>query len=362
MILSIPPDYVVASAAGAIVLLLVLAWLLDRLEKRRRRRLHGFAEAGLLDRLIEGFRPEFRWPLNPLVLLGAFGLLLALAGPHWGSKPFAGNRGSREILVLLDTSESMNAANPLPDRLTRARDKVSALLEALPGDRFGLIAFSGAAALECPLTTDHAYFKTILQSVTTDTLTAEGTDIEAAFLEAENLFAGDGNSGGSAWADSRIILLISDGEAVSGAAAAAAGRLAEYGRVIVMGIGDPEGAEVTLPEWMARSKYAPRNAAPHWSVLDEAQLAAIALAGKGVYVRSTLSDDDLGVIERELSFLEGRAQDSDPVSRSVNRYRWPLFLGLLCFAAEGLWLVTMPRLARVWPVSSTVEEAARAMD
>ena len=276
MTFSIPATYLPAAVAAAILVLLGFAGLLTFLEKRRNRRLHGFAEAGLLPRLIDGYRPKLRWPLNAFVLAGAVMVLVALAGPRWGSHAFTGLRGSREILVLLDTSESMNAVNPPPGRLERAREKVSALLEAYPGDRFGLIAFSGAAALQCPLTKDHAYFKTVLQAVTTDTLSAEGTDIESAFLEAANLFEdGDGGGRGSSRID-RAILLISDGEAVSGDAVAAAGRMAAHGRVVVLGIGDPEGAEVTLPPWMQRSKYAPRNAAPHWSVLDEAQLAAIA--------------------------------------------------------------------------------------
>ena len=361
MTFSIPANYLLAGAAGAIALLLALAWTLEGLERRRRDRLHGFAEASLLARLVEGYRPELRLPLNPLVLLGCAALLLALAGPHWGAKEITDTRGSREILILLDTSESMNAANPPPDRLYRAREKVLALLDAFPADRFGLIAFSGAAALECPLTRDHAYFKAVLKSVTTDSLTAEGTDIEAALEEAGKLFAGEGSSGRSPRRDERVILLISDGEAVSGDAVSAAGRLADFGRVLVMGIGDPEGAEVTLPQWMARTKYAPRDTAPHHSVLDEAQLAAIAIAGNGVYVRSTLGGDDIRVLAREMAYMESGRHTGDPMMHAVNRYRWPLAFAVLCLAGEGLWLAAMPRLARIWPEVAGREEAPHGL-
>ena len=355
MMFSIPANYLIAGAAGAVVLLLALAWTLEALERRRRNRLHGFAAEALLARLVEGYRPELRLPLNPLVLLGCAALIVALAGPRWGAREVTDTRGSREILILLDTSESMNAANPPPDRLCRAREKISALLEAFPADRFGLIAFSGAAALECPLTRDHAYFKAVLKSVTTDSLTAEGTDIEAAFLEAEKLFAGEGNTGRSPRRDGRAILLISDGEAVSGDAVSAAGRLADFGTIFVMGIGDPEGAEVKLPQWMARTKYAPAGAATHHSVLDEEQLAAIAIAGDGVYVRSTLGGDDLAVIAREMAFLDSGLRAGDPMMRAVNRYRWPLAFAMLCFAGEGIWLACMPRLAGIWPAATGAE-------
>lgn len=361
MLFAIPTRYQLAALTGAILLLLALAWLLVRFERRRQHRLHRFAEAGLLARLVEGYRPELRLPLNILVILGAAGLLLAIAGPHWGISEVNDTRGSREILILLDTSESMNAINPPPDRLSRAREKITALMAAFPGDRFGLIAFSGAAVLECPLTRDHAYFKTVLQAVTTDSLTAEGTDIEAAFLEAAKLFAGDAGQGPSPRRDERVILLISDGEAVSGDAVAAAGRLADYGRILVMGIGDPDGAEVQLPQWMARSRYAPADIGPHWSVLDEAQLGAIALAGNGVYVRSTLGGDDLQVIGRELALLESGDRTGDPTARSVNRYRWPLVFAMLCLAGEGVWLVAMPRLARRWPPNTLQEDTSHAL-
>lgn len=358
---SVPEAIAAYWAPAAVLLLAGLAWLLGRLERCRNRRLHGFAETGLLARLVSGYAPGLRRPLNAMVLLGSALLVLAAAGPHWGSKEFSERRGSREILVLLDTSESMNAANPAPSRMARARNKIGTLLETYSADRFGLIAFSGAAALQCPLTRDRAYFKSVLDSVTTDTLAAEGTDIEAAFDEAAKLFVEEQGRGRGSVRSDRIILLISDGEEVSGNAVAAAGRLARHARVAVLGIGDPEGAEVTLPQWMQRSHYGTGNAQSHWSVLDEENLAAIARAGGGVYVRSTLSGDDLAVIGRELAALDGYRGTGDPTYRKVNRYRWPLAGAALCFAAEGLWLVLLPSLARARNQRDEPEEARHAL-
>lgn len=346
MVFSIPSSYLPVFGLFSVLLVAGMAWLLFALERHRRHRLDGFAQTDLLARLIAAYRPEFRLPLHVLVVAGTVLLLVAVAGPRWGSREFTGLRGSREILVLLDTSESMNAVNPAPDRLTRAREKVTSLLESFPGDRFGLIAFSGAAVLQCPLTKDHAYFKTVLHSVTTNTLTAEGTDIEAAFLEAEKLFEESRGDGRGAGADNRVVLLISDGEAVSGDAVSAARRMAGHGRVVVMGIGDPEGAEVAMPHWVGQRRFGQSSGASHWSKLDEENLAAIAVAGGGVYVRSTLGDDDLNVIARELAFLDGFRGEADPAFRKVNRYRWPLAAGALCFALEGAWLVLMPSMVR----------------
>lgn len=345
---------------ASLIALALLAWLLARLESRRGRRLADFADLHMLEHLVAGHTPSLRKPLNLYVIAGTACLLVALAGPRWGESEPGTRRGSREILILLDTSESMNAVNPAPSRLARAQSKIGALLEACPGDRFALIAFSGAAVLQCPFTRDHAYFKTILQSVSTDTLTEEGTNIESALVEAERLFEGQRGATGATGGD-RLIFLVSDGESPEAGAEAAARRLASSGRIAVMGIGDAQGAVVSLPQWMERSRQAPTGAHTHLSRLDEAALTDIALAGGGVYVRSTLGGEDIAVIQREMAYLDGIVGLDDARSRQVNRYRWPLAAAIMLFAAEGLWLVWMPHGARRAAQRQSAREAADAL-
>lgn len=321
-----------------------LAVPLALLEQRRTRRLGRFVAPAMLARISRGYHPALRRPLNGLVLCGAVALTLALAGPQWGVDDDATARGSRAFLILLDTSESMNAVNPAPTRLERARRKITDLVEKHPADRFGLIAFSGGAALQCPLTTDHAYFMTVLHAVDTDTLSEEGTDIEAALQEAAAVFTGeevsdsDGRGG-------RAVVLVSDGEAVTGDAQRAAGELAPFSAIMVMGIGDPEGAEITLPQALRPLRGGDATAHTHLSRLDESALSEIAVAGGGVYVRSTLGDDDIRVIQRELAFLDGASSEEGPGFQRINRYRWPLAMAFALFVAEALWLSLLPRLA-----------------
>jgi len=324
---------------------LCLGGCLVLLERGRARRLARFVAPVMLARISRGYHPALRRPLNGLVLCGALALTLALAGPQWGSDATASARGSRAFLILLDTSESMNAVNPAPTRLERARRKITDLVEKHPADRFGLIAFSGGAALQCPLTTDHAYFMTVLHAVDTDTLSEEGTDIEAALQEAATVFAGEDTSGTGDRAG-RAVVLVSDGEAVTGDAQRAAEELAQSSAIMVMGIGDPEGAEITLPQALRQSRGSGETALTHLSRLDEGALSDIAVAGGGVYVRSTLGDDDVRILQRELAFLDGASSEEGPGFRRINRYRWPLALALALFVGEALWLSVLPRLAR----------------
>lgn len=338
------PFWLALGLAGIGVLFLALRVL----EGRRRQRMGRFVDAALAPRLLAGYDARVRRPLFWLTLLGFAFLALAFAQPRWGQAWMDIDRGSRDVLLLLDTSESMNAVNPLPNRLERARQKVQALLELCPSDRFGLIPFSGNAVVQCPLTLDHAYLRSVLKGISTDMLSEEGTDIAAALRLAADTFEADAEQSGGGEAYNRAIVLISDGEEVSGDAVEMARRISEYGTIYVIGIGDPEGAEVRFPEWMLRRVRVPDSDKPHLSKLDEDTLSKVAVEGGGIYVRSTPDTRDVEALTSSMENLRSRAVEGEMRFRQVNRYRWPLAAALVCFAAEGLWLVLMPIIRRWW--------------
>jgi hypothetical protein len=141
--------------------------------------------------------------------------------------------------------------------------------------------------------------------------------------------------------NSRAIILISDGEQVSGDAMAEAEKASEFARVYVIGVGDPDGTQVTLPEWM--TQYV-KNAQPHISKLDEDTLSKVAISGKGGYIRSTPDNSDIDQIYGYIERLTTYAASSDVRFRLVNRYQWPLAFAILCFAGEGVWIAAMPLL------------------
>lgn len=331
-------------ALAGCVVLAVAAYLLHRLERRRARRMDQFIEAALAPRLLAGYDARVRKPLIWLPLLGLALLLLALAQPRWGRSWIEVTRASRDILVVLDTSESMNAQDILPTRLERARQKIESLVERNPGDRFGLVIFSGAASLECPLTKDHNYFRAVLHAVDTDTLAEEGTDIAAALDEAARVFKEEGVAAGTAGRDSRAVFLVTDGEQVSGDAKRAARDLGRVAGIYALGIGDGEGVQIRYPDWMRRHANVPADRQVHVTRLDWETLSAIALEGGGVAVRSTPDNTDVLHIQGELDELRAAATADDRRFNLVNRYRWPLAAGIACFVAEALWIAAMPRL------------------
>lgn len=345
--------------AVAVLALLGIGTLLLRLERYRESRIHRFVEAKLAPRLLVGYDARVRKPLFWLAVLGCAFLAITLMQPRWGKTWVSVDRASRDVLILLDTSESMNAQNPAPSRLVRARQKVEQLMARCPGDRFGLIAFSGDASLQCPLTMDHGYFRSVLNAVDTDTMTEEGTDIAAALDAAGQLFAQEGESSLEQRRFSRAIIVLSDGEQVTGDAVEASERTSQHATVHVMGIGDPNGAEVTYPEWMKKYASVPNMDKPHLSKLDEDTLSKLAVEGDGLYVRSTAGDQDVIALFTELEALHARATTSDLRFNMVNRYRWPLAVAFGCFALEGLWLVMLPHV-RQWRMRRAQQRKAAA--
>lgn len=337
-----------------------LFWFALRLlEHQRSERLSEFVNAMLASRLLVGYDARLRRPLGWFTLAGFLFLAVALAQPRWGETEVEVTRHSRDILVVLDVSPSMLADDIKPNRLEWARQRIAMLADRLPGDRFGLVAFSGSADLVCPLTHDHGFFRAILRGADPTTIGVAGTNIEEALALARRTFEDEELSHGANVRHERAVLLVSDGEEVSGDAVRAAEQLREHARIYALGIGDPQGAEITAPDWLAASmpSGAPRTRV---SRLDEETLIQIATAARGGYVRSGYDQSDVDYIHQRLMTHEGRALGEEMLSRAEHRYQWPLLAALLCFAGEGVWLAAMPWLrARRMRRETAAPEGAR---
>lgn len=341
------PTYQLPFWGGAVVLFVgVIFGALHYLERRQKVRLHRFVELRLAGQLLAAYHLRSRRPLLWLPLVGSLFLALAFAQPHWGRTWMPVTRSSRDILVLLDISLSMNAENPAPSRLVRAKQKVESLLDACPADRFGLVGFAGESVSLCPLTLDHGYLRSILNAIHTDTLSVGGTDLESALQEAVKLFEEDTRRFGDAGRQSRAVVLITDGEQTSGDALKFASQIREYAHIYVLGIGDPKGAVVEFPAWMRRYVRMPENELTRLSILDEENLSRLATESGGAYVRITPDNADIRFVHQELESLSGRLASDTIRYRLVNRYRWPLVVAFLCFAMEGAWLTLLPWIRR----------------
>ena len=125
----------------------VLAVLLARAELLRTRALRVLAGTRLRPAL--GALPSKvrRWLRVAVVSFAVAMGFVALARPQKGMQWETVERKGADVLLVVDTSRSMDVDDVKPTRLERAKLAIRDLVERFPGDRVGLVAFAGA---RCP--------------------------------------------------------------------------------------------------------------------------------------------------------------------------------------------------------------------
>lgn len=209
---------------------------------RRRRVLGLITEDRFAARLTPGVSQ-----LLPALQSGLYGVALllfaiALGEPQCGSSSELTKRRGIDVVVALDASKSMLARDVPPSRLERAKLELSTLLDDLKGDRVGLVVFAGDAFIQCPLTSDYAAAKMFLRAVDPEQMQQGGTNIgEALELSKKVLTSADRG------AKDRVIILLSDGEDLSGEIQEAVeGLKQENIKIFTVGIGSETGEPIPM--------------------------------------------------------------------------------------------------------------------
>ncbi len=320
--------------------ILLLLWLVPALglwwaavARAQARRLDRFVSGAMRQRLgYAGAPRRSAWQAG-LVLAALALMVVAAARPCWGEREQLVYRRGRDLVIALDVSRSMLANDVYPNRLGRARVDLIDLIDQLDGDRAALIAFRQKAILLCPLTTDYAYLKTALDAAGPDAAPRGETDIGDAIRKALDAFDNQEPS-------HKAIVLISDGEDLSGNALAAADEAAGRGiPIFTVGLGDDQGARI--PGQDEPGGYVRFEGEPVVTRLNNETLNAIAARTGGAYVpvgtagtgSTTLGD----LYRRHLSRLLEQDLEESMATRLVERYQWFLAPALLLLlAAAGL--------------------------
>ena len=294
----------------------------------RRCVLADLARPPVAGKLVSSLSPVRRRLRQWLFFAGLACLLLALARPWWGTRLTSAPRHSRDLLFAVDVSRSMLARDVPPSRLEHAKWFVREVARRSPGDRFGLIAFAGDAMLECPLTQDINTLFQFLDTLDTRSAAIGGTNLATALDVARQACAG-------AESGHRAVLLLSDGEELEGHAATETAYFKEQGiPLFVVGIGDPAaGSMIQLTDGAFVRDAAGKMVA---SKLNESGLRALAEATGGIYVRSTALDANVGPVEARVKSLVPSEHVGGTRQAPIERFQWPLALGLLCLLARLL--------------------------
>jgi Ca-activated chloride channel family protein len=138
----------------------VALWRL--LERRRMRYAVRYPNLDVLAGVVPG-RSWSRYVAPVLFLLGLASLVVALARPHV-DRMLVQNRAT--VILVVDTSRSMQAEDVKPTRLGAAQEAIRTFLERAPsGLRVGLIVFAGDAQVATPPTRDKDLVRTAVDQI-----------------------------------------------------------------------------------------------------------------------------------------------------------------------------------------------------
>jgi len=258
---------------------------------------------------------------RPWLAVGLIFAIVAVARPQWGRVDEPVFDQSREILIAIDLSRSMNSPDVKPSRLERSKLLVQALLEKLQGERVGLVVFSGTAFLQSPLSSDYEILREFLPALNPDFLPEGGTNYRAMIDTAIEAF-------GSGTAADRFLIVLSDGEATEDNWQSAAAQLREKGiRVLALGVGTPAGS--MIPDGAGGFVKDERGAVV-LSKLENATLQQLAETTHGTYRDASGWLDLASMLDETVNTgRKGDFVDKNSV-RLVERFQWPLAFALWC--------------------------------
>lgn len=332
--------------------LVPLAGVLTHIFIARRPAGAGFLSPAMTARLAPPAAPVRRLWQVALISTGLLLALIALARPQWGSHEETVYQRGRDVMLVLDVSRSMLATDVHPTRLGRAKVDLMDLIKQLRGDRAGLLAFRGRPVVACPLTTDYGFLSQILEGIDIDSAPPGETDIGDAILAALDAF--DSEEGAH-----RAIVLVSDGDDLSGRVDAAVEKAREKGvTIFTVGLGSTEGAKV--PAAGDKSGYMMYKGAVVTSKLNHQVMQDIAEKTGGAYVPVGVANVKLGDLYRDhLSRVSARDLEESVQHRVVERFQVFLFPALLCLLAAAFLSLGQTMLGRKATRSvSTVKAAA----
>lgn len=261
-----------------------------------------------------------------------FLLIISLLGPSFGDNKQEVNVVGKDIMILVDLSESMNADDVKPTRLEKIKFEMKKIIDEFSSDRIGIIMFSSEAFVQCPMTYDKNALNLFTETLNTGLVPNSGTDFGPALelslskLNDENSQTNDVNS--------KIILLISDGEDFGEETESALNKINESNiKLFTIGVGSEEGSKLLLSDGNFKKDNEGKEVI---TKLNPSSLkdAANDTGGKYFEISNNLNQTDNLIAQ--ISNIKGDIIESKVIDVSGNKYFYfllgALFLMLLDFS------------------------------
>jgi Mg-chelatase subunit ChlD len=300
---------------------LIILYIIN--EVRKRKALKRLGDVNLVNSLVpemSAVRPAIKFILQLIAV--SVGIII-LSRPQFGSKIEDVKKQGVEVIIALDVSNSMLAEDIQPDRLTRAKQAISRLVDNLDNDKIGLIVFAGDAYIQIPVTTDYISAKMFLSSINPNIVPKQGTAIGAAIdLGIRSFSPGEGKS--------KAMIIITDGENHEDDPIKAAEEASKAGIVIhTLGIGSTEGVPIPMINNGKRDYLKDADGNTVVTKLDEEILKKIALSTNGNYVRA--SNSNIGLDEIFNGIKKMKKQDLESTMYTEYNDQFQIFAAIALF-------------------------------
>lgn len=314
--------------------ILILAMLLY--SKWKKNALSLFGDTRMVNELMHSFSRSRYKIKNTLTISTFILLIIGIANPQIGTKMEEVRREGVDLMIAIDLSNSMMAEDIKPNRLERAKQAISKLIDNLEGDRIGLIVFAGEAYVQLPITTDYSAAKLFLSNVNTNIVPTQGTKIGKAIELSMQSF--DMENG-----QNKAIIIITDGESHDENAIEGARQANEVGIFVhTLGMGLSKGGPIPIyNQYGAQISYRKdKEGKTVVSKLNENLLIKIADAGNGTYVRANNSKSGLPTLFAEINKMEKKEIGTMIFTEYKDRFQLFIGLALLVLILE---LILLPR-------------------
>jgi len=311
---------------GALVLVPVIFAMYLYARSKKKKAIQKIGDPQLVAQLMKQYNSKSFVQKFLLVTIAMAALVIALANLRKPSGSENVSRAGIDVMIALDVSKSMLAEDVSPNRLERAKQMLSRLIDKLGNDRIGIVIFAGKAYLQMPLTGDLAAAKMYLGSADTESVPTQGTVIGDALKMCNASF----NTKEKKY---KAVVLISDGEDHDEAAEEIAKQMSNDGVVIyTVGIGSAGGSPIIDEATGEMKKDAQGNTVI--TKLNEAALRSIAEKGNGGYMLYNNTETVASTIASQLATLDQKAVKDDSLTNYQSYYQWFLALALLLLLGE----------------------------
>ncbi|OBP54714.1 hypothetical protein AWM61_08165 [Riemerella anatipestifer] len=307
------------------LLLPLLGYLLFRYLKWKERVRGYFADERFQSTLFEKTKwyPKFFLVMYFVAFLFLIFAMMDLMG---GKEEIKVQQKMNNVMFLVDVSNSMNAQDVAPDRLSLAKNIVMSSMQKMTNDRVGLAVFAGEAFSVMPLTTDYLAAESFVSGLETSVVSTQGTDFYKAMQVAVSKFKTVSKGSGR-------IVLISDGEDNEGNEAAAIKEAQSNGiQVITVGVGTEEGAPI--PEYIFGQLMGYKSSLMGETVISKRQTQALINISEktgGVYIDGNHIDKVVNEILENLKKQSSTTESFVKSQTGVHYYQYFLAVSLLLF-------------------------------